>query len=97
MIRFFDLSVPILELSKKFQYYFEQPELKAHHHKSTSSSSSSSSSRSSSLSSSEVQTICEDQAAAIQQAVTDINTNQIGNLNTQVGNIVNQCNNFQTG
>ncbi len=97
MIRFFDLSVPILELSKKFQYYFEQPELKAHHHKSTSSSSSSSSSRSSSLRSSEVQTLCEDEAATIQQAITDIDFNQVTNLNTLIGNIVTQCGNFQTG
>jgi hypothetical protein len=94
LLRFFYLSVIILELSKKFQY--EQPELKSHHHKSTSSSFSSSTLCSISKSSSEIQTLCEDEAYTIDRAIIDIVSNQATPLLNAIGIIVGDCVGFIT-
>ena len=71
MIKFFTPSVSILRPSKMFNNDFEQPELKSHHRSSSSSSSSSSFSMSS-ISSSEVQTICQEEVGNLVGAITDI-------------------------
>ncbi len=96
-IIFFDLSVPILELSKKFQYDFEQPELKSHHRHSSTSSSSSSSSSLSSISSSDVETLCTEEAFAIQRAANDIVNNQGATLQGAINQIFIDCQAFVTG
>jgi len=73
---------------------FEQPELKSHHRSSSTSSSSSSSSMSS-ISSSEVQTLCLEEANAMNGAILDIIA-QAPILQTSIQAILNDCALFST-